>query len=334
MVIVCTVLISATGCKDNPLKVNVDDVDVSINFKRFDKSIFNIDTNNVGTALVQLKQQYPNFYPSYYNQILTLDHYNDSSLEAKTFKEFLAFKPTEELFGTIEKKFDNVEPYNKEITTAFKHYKYYFPNDSLPNIIYFPGILKYGCIYYGDNIAIGLDMYLGKDYPYESIMDLSNFLIVKMRPEYITRNVVNAMGNYRFNKFNTGKRFIDQLIYEGKIAYFIDAMMPDAADSIKLAFSGGDVEWCENNEWQMWQHMVDPKLKVLYNNDPDEINRYFEEGPFTNANGVPPESPARFVVWLGRQVVRQYMKNSKATLEQLMQETDSDKILRESKYKP
>lgn len=334
MVIVCTVLISATGCKDNPLKVNVDDVDVSINFKRFDKSIFNIDTNNVGAALVQLKQQYPNFYPSYYNQILTLDHYNDSSLEAKTFKEFLAFKPTEELFGTIQKKFDNVEPYNKEITAAFKHYKYYFSNDSLPNIIYFPGILKYGCIYYGDNIAIGLDMYLGKDYPYESIMDLSNFLIVKMRPEYITRNVVNAMGNYRFNKFNTGKRFIDQLIYEGKIAYFIDAMMPNAADSIKLAFSGYDVEWCENNEWQMWQHMVDPKLKVLYNNDPDEINRYFEEGPFTNANGVPPESPARFVVWLGRQVVRQYMDNSKATLEQLMQETDSDKILRESKYKP
>lgn len=334
MVIVCTVLISATGCKDNPLKVNVNDVKVNINFKRFDKSIFNIDTNNVDAALVQLKQQYPDFYPSYYNQILTLDNYGDSSLEAKTFTTFYTFKPTKELFGIIEKKFNDIEPYNEEITDAYKHYKYYFPNDSLPDIIYFPGILKYGCIYYGNDIAIGLDMYLGDDFAYGEIIDLSNFLIVKMRPEYITRNVMNALGSYRFNKYYTGKRFIDKLIYEGKIAYFIDAMMPDAADSIKLAFSGSEVEWCENNEWQMWQHVVDPKLKVLYNNDPEEINRYFEEGPFTNANGVPPESPARFAVWLGRQIVKQYMENSKASLAQLMQETDSDKILRESKYKP
>lgn len=334
MAIVCTVLITATACKNNPLKVDVDDVEVNTRFERFDKDIFSIDTNNVQGAIVQLNNKYPDFFASYYNDILTLDHYNDSAAMEQTFKTFLAFAPTKELFNTIQKKYADIEPYNQQITNAYKHYKYYFTDDSLPYVIYFPGILKYGCIYYGNYVAVGLDMYLGDDYPYANIMDLSGYMITKMKPDYIARNVMNAIGSYRFDKYNKGKRFIDQLIYEGKIAYYMDAMMPDAPDSIKLAMSSHDVEWCENNEWQMWQHMVDPELKVLYTTDPDLISRYYEEGPFTNANGVPPDSAPRFAVWLGRQIIRQYMENTKTTLPQLMEEQDSDKILRESKYKP
>lgn len=334
IVLVFTLLITVAGCKDNPHKVDVSDINVDITFTRFDKELLGIDTANMEAEFARLGEKYPEFFPSYYSQIITLDDYGDSNAP-QILKEFLAFKPTIELNQTVQKKFGDVSIYNEGITDGFKHHRYYFPNDSLPDILYFTGILRYGSIYFGSKIAIGLDMYLGNAYPYASIADLPQYMIEKMKPECIVRNTLMVLASDRFNKYNKGKRFIDQMIYEGKLAYYMDAVMPEAPDSIKLAMTGRDVEWCEKSEWQIWQHLVDPKLKVLYNTEHDILSRYFEDGPFTNANNVPPNSAPRFAVWLGRQIVREYMDRSVGTtLADLMSETDSDKILRESKYKP
>ncbi len=327
-------MITNNGCKDNPHKIDVSDINVSINIYNFNKELFAIDTSNIENAFANLKAKYPDFLRVYYTEIINLDGY-DSSIAPKILKDFLAFKPTVELNKTVEQAFPSTQKHNKEIIEALKHYKYYFPNDSIPDILYFTGILRYGTIYFGDKIGVGLDMYLGDAYPYNSILDMPNYLIEKMKPEYITRNVMTVLGTSRFDRFERGKRFIDKMIYEGKVAYYIDAMLPNAPDSIKLGMTGRDVEWCEKSEWQMWQHMVDPKLKVLYTTEQSVISRYFEEGPFTNANNVPPDSAPRFAIWTGREIVRKYMKNnSDITLAELMQETNSDKVLKESKYKP
>jgi len=334
--IVLTLILATfgSGCKNIPHNIDVSDIEVNIDFERFDKELFSLDTGEIKEKLETLKSKYPEFLPAYYTEIINLEGY-DSNNSSKILKDFLVFEPTVELNQTVQQQFSNTAKYDAEIIEAFKHYKYYFPYDSLPDIIYFTGILRYGCIYFGDKIAIGLDMYLGDKYPYVNILDLQNFLVVKMKPEYITSNVIMVLVNDRFDKYDRGKRFIDKMIYQGKIAYYMDAMLPHAPDSIKLGMIGNHVQWCKKSEWQIWQHIVDPKLKVLYNTQHDIVNRYFEEGPFTGAPNVPPNSAPRFAVWTGREIVRKYMKNNPTvTLAALMQEMDSDKILKGSKYKP
>lgn len=327
-------LLTFIGCKNNPHNVDVTNIDVNISFSHFEKDLLQLDTANIVDGFTQLEKKYPEFFPTYYTEIINLEGY-DSINAAQILKDFIVFKPTVELNQTVQQEFSNTIKYDEEIVEALKHYKYYFPNDSLPDIIYFTGILRYGCIYFGDKIAIGLDMYLGDKYPYAGILDLSNFLVVKMKPEYITSNVITVLGNARFDRYNKGKRFIDKMIHQGKVAYYLDAMLPDAADSIKLGMTGRHVAWCEQSEWQIWQHIVDPKLKVLYNTEQDIVSRYFEEGPFTNAPNVPPDSSPKFAIWTGREIVRKYMENNPdITLPELMQETNSDKILKGSKYKP
>lgn len=332
--LVVLLLLVFVGCKNNPHNVDVANIDVNISFSHFEKDLLSLDTANIVDDFTQLEKKYPEFLPSYYTEIINLEGY-DSSIAPQVLKDFLVFKPTVELNKIVQEQFSSTTKYDNEITDAFKHYRYYFPNEKLPNILYFTGILRYGTIYYGDKIAIGLDMYLGDAYPYNSILDLSSFLVEKMKPEYITRNVMMVLATSRFEGYKRGKRFIDKMIYEGKLAYYLDATLPNAADSIKLGMTGKDVEWCEKSEWQIWEHIVDPNLKVLYSNESDIVSRYFEEGPFTNAPNVPGDSPARFVVWTGREIVRKYMKNnSDVTLLELLQETDNDKILKGSKYKP
>lgn len=333
LLIFALVLIN-TGCKKNKLKIDVSDIKVDVPFRRFDKDLLAFDTGKPAESFKSLENKYPGFFPSYYQDIVSLGDIDDTTAP-QNLKLFLAFPPTRQLNELVQKKFPDVAEYNEKITEAYKHYKYYFPNDTLPEIIYFTGIINYATVYYGPSIAVGLDMYLNNDTLYKKMPHLFNYLTVKMRPEYIHRNVMNALGNYRFQKYTPGKRFIDRMIFEGKIAYFLDAMMPETPDSIKLGFTHRNLEWTKKNEWQIWQNMVDPKTKVLYSTETELITRYFEEGPFTNAYNVPPESAPRFAVWTGWQIVRKYMdSNPKMTLDQLMRETDSDKILRESKYKP
>jgi hypothetical protein len=330
-------LFITSGCKENKFKIDVKDIDVKPTFSRFDKDLLGIDTNNMKQGIEMLETKYPDFFPYYFSRVILLGDPKDSTAPAK-LKEFLKFKPTQELFATVDKKFNSVDNINAKITDGFKHFKHYFPNEKTPDIIYFSGTLYDGCIYIGDKIAVGLDMYLHTDYPYEKMEHLTNYLVVKMRPEYITRNVIYSLGYFRFVDYLTGKRFLDQMIYEGKLAYYMDAMMPEAPDSIKFSLSSANLKWCKDNEWQIWKHLVDPKLNVLYNNNPEVNIRYFEDGPFTNADGVPnadERSSPRFAVWMGRQIVRKYMDNNPdITLAQLMIETNSDKILKGSKYKP
>lgn len=335
--LICILLFSLVGCKKDKFKVDVSGIEVNTQFIRFDKQLAAIDTNNMATSFKTLSQQYPVFFPAYYSSVLELIKYNDSAAPYR-LKELINFEATRELTKAVSKKFATVDEYNKKISDAYKHHRYYFPQDSLPNIIYFTGLLNFGCIFFGDAVGVGLDLYLGKDYPYEKIANLYNYQIAKMYPEYIARNVMYLIGDDKFSASLKGKRFIDLMIHEGKMAYYMDAILPNTPDSIKLGLNSRQLKWCKKNEYQIWQHIVDPKLKLLYNTEFMTTSRYFEEGPLTNAPGVqnePEPSAPRFAVWTGREIVRKYMdKHPEITLPQLMMETDSDMILRESKYRP
>ena len=107
--------------------------------------------------------------------------------------------------------------------------------------------------------------------------------------------------------------------------------MPDMEDTLKIGFTKKQVDWCEKHEKDIWGLLI--KNKFLYSTELDVISKFTGEGPFTT--GLAKESPARTGVWIGWRIVRNYMnKNSKITLEELMNENDAQKILSTSKYKP
>ena len=64
-----------------------------------------------------------------------------------------------------------------------------------------------------------------------------------------------------------------------------------------------------------------------------DILRFINDSP--NTTGFPVESPGRSGVWIGWQIVRQYMKKHKEiSLTELMNDTDYQQILNSSGYFP
>lgn len=83
----------------------------------------------------------------------------------------------------------------------------------------------------------------------------------------------------------------------------------------------------------IWAHFIQNKL--IFNEDPSSYMRYFNDGPFTIANGVPQESAPAMGIFSGYKIIEKYMKeHSSVSLKELMLNNNWDEILRESAYKP
>ena len=108
-------------------------------------------------------------------------------------------------------------------------------------------------------------------------------------------------------------------------------MLPQVNDTAKIQYTQKQLEYCTQNEYNLWTYFVAQKL--LYTTNHVEIMKYTGEGPFTSA--ISKECPPRIAYWVGWQIVRQYMQNNPdVTLEQLMKQDDAQVILSQSKYKP
>ena len=127
--------------------------------------------------------------------------------------------------------------------------------------------------------------------------------------------------------------FIERAVQQGKIYYMLDALCPEMPDTIKIQYSNTKLNWIKAVEKEMWIDFVN--RKVLYEKDGFENDKYFSDGPFTNAPNVSRDSPPRVGEWLGWQIVRKYMENhSTVTLPELMNEKDLMKIFKDSGYRP
>ena len=71
----------------------------------------------------------------------------------------------------------------------------------------------------------------------------------------------------------------------------------------------------------------------LFKTESSILSSYMNNGPFTAE--VTQESPGRLGWWVGWRIVDSYMRNNaNITLHQLFEETDAQKILEQSFYKP
>ena len=101
-------------------------------------------------------------------------------------------------------------------------------------------------------------------------------------------------------------------------------------DTIKIGYTGQQLKWCNQNEEQMWSFIIEKNL--LYSTIEREYTKYLQDG--NNTQGFPEGAPAKTGCYIGWQIVKSYMQNNDVYLQQLVTESDPQKILDKSHYKP
>jgi gliding motility-associated lipoprotein GldB len=319
------------ACNHNRLKVDISGIDRNIEIVHFDKELFDLPKKDTLSELLALREKYPDFFDLFTYKVIRIGGIDDEQFPDLMYR-FLTDTMIQHAKQMADKEFSAFEPISKQINKAFKYYQFHFPEKEIPTV--FTCISGFNqSVFTAENIiGISLDKYLGRDCTYyRQLSTTPQYKVMNMYKEKIVSDVAYAWGITEFEETNKAINLLGNMIHQGKLMYFVDALLPEMNDSLKIGYTGEQLEWCKKNESQMWLTLVEKKM--LYSSKRMDIIRYINDAPYTN--GFPLESPGRTGIWIGWQIVRQYMKkHPEVTLPQLMQNSDYQGILNASGYFP
>jgi hypothetical protein len=323
----------ALGCtqtKDNQTNSDpdVNNVKVTVNIQRLDKELFAckskaelLDFFNKNTAFINAYFQVSSkdfdkladdFLPLIQNQGLR-DFYNQSQEPA--------------FFGN-----QNLE---NDFRTAFQHLKYYYPDFKEPKIYtIFSGFFGQGTLTNRElmvsdtAIYIGLDYFMGRKGKF--LPDIYDYQLRKAAPDAIVPLGILLLSQ-KYNTVNSkDKTLLSDMVWYGKSYVFAHTMLPEKADTLFIGYSGEQLAGSYEFQKNIWAHFIDNKL--LYNTQDPVKAKYVGERPLTPEIGK--DCPGSIGRWLGWRIVGKYFdENENLKTQDLMKQSDAQKIFEASKYK-
>lgn len=329
---VCLLLLlfPAVSCSSFEKGPDLKGIDAGIEIYRLEKDLFAIDIDSIEEKIPFIREKYGDFFDIFTNMVIRIGDPGSPSFPGQLFT-FLTDFDIYRLHAEVAEVLPDLSETESEMDNAFRRYLYYFPEYDVPKIYTFVSGFNQSVVTAEGMLGIGLDKYLGSDHIFYSQLQLPAFRRQNMYPAKIPSDCMIAWAMTEFEYNDGNDNLLSNMIYQGRLLYFAEAMLPGHHDSIRTGFTSSQLEWCVKNETQMWTHLVENKL--LFSTDARTISRFINEGPFTA--DFTRDSPSRAVTWLGWQIVKSYMKrNRDVTLEELMLDTDYRGILHRARYRP
>jgi gliding motility-associated lipoprotein GldB len=302
------------SCSDkNKPQIDVSKINVDFSVKRYDIDFYTANSK----TLPKVKKEYPYLFPEGFTDSLSLAKINSEE--------------EQELFKETQKVYQDFSNQKQQLSSLFKHIKYYNPKFTPPNVITILTNIDYESkVIYADSLLlISLDVYLGKNHFF--YVDFPNYIKENNTKEHLIVDVANAFIAKQIKPLNK-RRFIDKMIYEGKKMYLLDSYLPKVTNQEKIGVTKDKLTWAEANEEQVWMYFIDKKL--LFSTETKLNQRFIDIAPYSkfymNQDKL---SPGRIGVWIGWQIVRSFMEKNDVSLQELL-EIKEDIIFNKSKYKP
>lgn len=355
-----TVLLSACDkqsnrFKDEPTK---DPQSAQINFVRFDKAIFGLDSCITRPAVrgdydllkvnipdddsLCLKEKINDIqsqYPSQFKHYMMLLGEISSGYETPNetlFYLFLSNEAYHDVFSECLKRYEKDEDIKEEFTQAYSRARQFFPQYEVPENIHliFSGFGDYLSLD-ENTLYVSLEYFLGADYTnYQYVPGIYNYQIPNMRRERIVTDALYECTCIQFPMTKEAGSLLDHILYYGKMLYITDAIMQKRDKKTIMGYTDDEWEWCEQNEKNMWNYLRENNL--LFETDNKMITDFtIMSGATKYFSTEKYNAPGRAAVWLGWQIISQYMeKNPKLNLADLIAQEDAQMILNGSRYNP
>lgn len=315
---------------------DVSDIELEVEIRRFEQDLFAIDTNRVEAQLAQLEEKYPEFGQIFFQHILgSKDERNAPEGHVAYVTGFLKHPAVQKLYDTCMIVYPNLDKIAEDYAQAFKYFKYYFPEKPTPDVTTFISEFGMGAFIYKEtSLGVGLDLFLGEDYPYfqfnPSNPAFSDYLTRTFNKDHLVAKTLHPLVEDILGD-PSGSRLLDLMIYYGKKLYLLDHLLPSAPDSVLFEVTPEQVDWLKDNELEMWSYFLQEDL--LYSSNLQDIRKYFDYSP--SSPGMPQEAPGRTANWLGWKIVEKYMERyPETTMQELVAMNDAQKFMEKARYKP
>lgn len=317
------------SCSRNPLKVDLSGVSVNLKIKHLDADLLKLKPEEMPTAIPVLKKSYGDFFDIFTYQMIAIGGAEQPNF-VQMLNSFVTDSVIRQSAASVAQNIDTVK-FRSELETAFRHYKYYFPEKEIPRIYTCISGFNQSVVIAQNILAVSLDKYMGVKSPYYEKLGLPAYKRRNMHPGKMVPEMMQAWADGEWPKSDKENTLFSNMIQQGKILYFLDAMFPEMNDTLKVGYTQKQLDFCRNNEAKMWTYMAEHKM--LFTTDRMSIKRFIDDAPYTASFSE--ESPGRTGAWLGWQIVRAYMKaHPEKKLPDLMNNQDFQGILNQSGYQP
>ncbi len=327
-------LLLLLSCNRSNFKVDIDNIDLEIKIMRLEKELFELSVDSIASSIPYLENKYSHFY-ELFNYVIKIGE-TRSPYYPRYLKSFITDRTNREVYLATNREFPDIDMLEKALTEAFKHYKHYFSEKTIPDIYTFISGFNASIIIDTNILAIGLDRYLGTECEYYDHLGFYEYQQANMYKEKIVTDCMFAWvsSEWYFNMQGSrelANNVLNNIIHEGKLVYLVKSLVPREDISLIMGYSEDQMKFCRRNEKQMWTYLIEHKL--LFSSDRMTVNKLIGEAPFTSY--FTGESPGRAAVWIGYRIVEQYMqKNPGLTLSDLVENNDYQLILEGSGYNP
>jgi len=307
----CLLLVSCDQKSKVEKAIEETPVDV-VKVERFDKEFFETSPND----LSKLKKKYPYFFSPQINDTVWTN-----KMQAPIWRE---------VYTEVEKKYPSTEGIQNEVEALVQHMKYYFPKTKTPKVITLISDMDYSnkAIYADSLVIISLELYLGKDHKFYTFPKYlkQNFEERQMMPD-----VVKSFSSGKIAS-PMDKNLLSQMIYFGKELYLKDLLLPEYSDAEKMGYTPEQIVWCQENESYIWRYFIEKEM--LFSDEQKLTSRFIDPAPFSKFYlEIDNDSPGQVGSWIGWQIVRSYMENNDAKVDQMLK-MSAKEIFEKSKYKP
>lgn len=324
-----------TTCDKAKKQPNVSHIPMDIHIIRFDREMASLHPNEITQQNKAWSDKYGSFYSDYIQYMLEAGSLQNENQVVDNLNSMVHQQDFQDLAASVEKTFPDLTHYEKGLNQAFRYIQYYFPSYEIPKFYsYFSGFSVQTPLG-EDYIGVGLDMFLGAEsefYP-AIIKSVPLYISRRFTPENIVPRVIESVIRY---DLATEEPFdgttLDQMVYQGKVLYAMDLLLPNTADSLKIGYTTQQMDWANHYESEIWAWFVSEDL--LYSTDYMRIQKFFSEAPFTPDLGTDNESAPKLGSYLGWKIVQKFMdRNSDISLQELMIIDDAQEILSKSGYR-
>ncbi len=327
----CLSFISCTGSNEP----DISNIKLNIKIERFDQSMEQLTAGNVAQVVPQLEKQYDWFYADYIQNMLAVGSVADTTYY-QNLRTVLGNPDYKALAKAVADTYPNLTKQEAELTDAFKRLHYYFPKQKTPRFISFLSGFSVQTPIGNGYIGIGLDMFLGNNSPFYPalVQSIPQYISRRFTPENIAPRVVETyIREELYPESDASVALLDKMVYNGKVLYLMQKALPTAPDSLLIGYTDVQSAWCKTYETDIWAYFIDEKL--IFESDYAKIQKFLTDAPFTPGLGENNQSAPKLGVWVGWQIVKNYMdKNPETSPKALLTLADAQKILRESGYKP
>lgn len=304
-------------------KLDIKPEPVNLEFDRYEEVLFNLDTSDFQNELMKIQDRYRVFLGGDLSDADAVNYLKDFAIDP--------FSIT--LYNKVKAAFPDLMQVEPLVEDVMAHFHHYYPDIQLPKKVYtcVTGVIADvpAVQIFDDEMVVSLDWYLGADEVYDQI-GMPRYMALRRNLPTLAKDVTKALHENYVYQWRKQGQIIDEMVYNGQVDFFIEAMCPAMPDSVLLGYSSKQWQWAVDNEGAVWADIVGNRR--LYDSNLNAYMMFFGDGPFTQTYSN--DAPSRLGEFYGLNIVRSYFSNHDISLQDLMEQSDLQGLFQESGYKP